>query len=32
MANPVEGVDDATGHPPRCGITVRGPGRPGLGE
>lgn len=31
MANPVEGVDGATGHPPRCGTTVRGPG-PGLGE
>lgn len=31
MTNPVEGVDDAAGHPPLCGTAVRGPG-PGLGE
>lgn len=31
MVNPVEGVDDATGHLLRCGTTVRGSG-PGLGE
>lgn len=31
MANPVEGVGDGTGNPPRCGTTVHGPG-PDLGE